>query len=53
MPQICISKTATSQLSEISKKRKAEDSLVSSKKGIVEALIDKAFKIEINEQTAK
>ena len=49
MAQLIISTKATNQLTELSKKRKQEDDVVRTKKGITEDLIDKAFKKECKE----
>ena len=47
MAQLNISKKATEQLTDISIKRKAEDDVVQTKKGITEDLIDRAYKKEV------
>jgi len=46
MAQLAISERSSNQLSELSKKRKAEDALISSKKKVIEDLIDQAHKKE-------
>ena len=47
MPQIRISKIASEKLTDISKKRKDENAIISSKKSVNEELIDKAHNREI------
>lgn len=47
MAQLNISEKATKQLTDLSVKRKEIDSVVRTKKGITEDLIDKAHKKEI------
>ena len=46
MAHLEISTKATGQLSKLSEKRKSNDEVVRTKKGITEDLIDKAFKRE-------
>ncbi len=47
MPTLTLSEKGNTQLQQLSKKRKAEDSTINSKKNIAEELIDKAHKREV------